>query len=159
MKKFWDELYQLEKNNANEKLLIHLERKIEKITNIKRKKLEKLSGKLDIKEVVSDRFAEHLNSDKVTLEETHNHPSLEKPSNAATVLDCRYEGKFVNAKVINLSKDHLSKDEISFLSKGLIKMLIRGELETCCRKLRLMWNYCDEEREITINPFQKKVKS
>ena len=78
------------------------------------------------------------NSDKVTLEETHNHPSLVKPSNAATVLDCRYESKFVNAKVINLSKRHLSKDEISFLSKGLIKTLIREELETYCRKLRLM---------------------
>ena len=60
LKKFCDELYQLEKNNDNEKLLIHLKRKIRKITNIKRKKLEKLSGKLDIKEVVSDRFPEHL---------------------------------------------------------------------------------------------------
>ena len=31
------------------------------------------------------------NFDKVTLEETHNHPSLEKPSNAATLLDGRIE--------------------------------------------------------------------
>ena len=59
------------------------------------------------------------NSDKVTLEETHNHLSLEKPSNAATALDGRCEGKFVSPNVINLSKRHLPKDEISHLSKGL----------------------------------------
>ena len=56
---------------------------------------------------------------KVTLEETHNHASLEKPSNAATLLDGRYEGKFISPNVINLSKRHLSKDEISLLPKGL----------------------------------------
>ena len=104
-----------------------------------RKKLRKLSGEGDIKELVSERFTEHLslfnffddfskyceafspditnvanlvtlgnsfddpknisnvseNFDKVTLEEIHNHPSLEKPSNAATLLDGRYEDKFV----------------------------------------------------------------
>ena len=146
-KKFWDNLYQLEKNTDNEtfkewlvKLLILLERKIKKIIKVKRKKLQKLSGEHDIKELVSDRFTEHLglftffddfskyceafspdinnianlvtlgnsfdnskndlnvsaNSDKETLEETHNHPSLEKPSNVATLLDGRYEGKFVS---------------------------------------------------------------
>ena len=169
-KKFWDQLYQLKKNTDNEnfkerlvKLLIHLERKMKKIIKVKRKKLQKLSGEHDIKELVSDRFTEHLglftffddfskyceafspdinnianlvtlgnsfdnskndlnvsaNSNKETLEETHNHPSLEKPSNVATLLDGRYEGKFVSPNVINLSKRHLSKDEISLLSKGL----------------------------------------
>ena len=66
-KKFWDELYQLEKNTDNEnlkdwlvKLLIHLERKMKKIIKIKRKKLQKLSGEHNIKELVSDRFTEHL---------------------------------------------------------------------------------------------------
>ena len=87
------------------------------------------------------------NSDKETLEETHNHPSLEKPSNVATLLDGRYEGKFVSPNVINLSKHHLSKDEIPLLSKGLKfiptpkhinKALIKEELETYGRKLRLM---------------------
>ena len=53
------------------------------------------------------------NCDKETLEETRNHPSLEKPSNAVTLLDGRYEGKFVSPNVINLSKRHLSKDKIS----------------------------------------------
>ena len=32
------------------------------------------------------------NSDKESLEETHNHLSLEKPSNVATLLDGRYNG-------------------------------------------------------------------
>ena len=59
------------------------------------------------------------NSDKETLEETHNHPSLEKPSNVATLLDGRYEGKIVSLNVMNVSKRHLSKDEISLSSKGL----------------------------------------
>ena len=66
-KKFWDELYQLEKNTDNEnfkewlvKLLIHLERKMKTIIKVKRKKLQKLSGEHDIKEFVSDRFTEHL---------------------------------------------------------------------------------------------------
>ena len=66
-KKFWDELYPLEKNNDNEnvkewlvKLLIHLEKKMKKITKVKRHELRKLSGEGDIKKPVSDRFTEHL---------------------------------------------------------------------------------------------------
>ena len=59
------------------------------------------------------------NSGKVTLAETHDHLSLEKPSNAAMGWDGRCEGKFVIPNVINLFKRHLSKDEISLLSKGL----------------------------------------
>ena len=217
-KKFWDELYQLEKNNDSinfkewlVKLLIHLEKRMKNITKKKRKKLRKLSGEGDIKELVSERFTEHLslfnffddfskyceafspditnianlvtlgnsfddpknisnvseNFDKVTLEEIHNHPSLEKPSNAATLLDGRYEGKFVSPNVINLSKRHLSKEEISLLSKGLKfmptpkhinKARIKEELETYGRKLRLMWHYRNQEREIIINPFKKKSK-
>ena len=217
-KTVWDELYQLEKNNENVnfkewlvKLLIHLEKKMKKIIKIKRKKLRKLSVEGDIKELVSERFTEHLslfnffdnfskyceafspditnianlvtlgNSfddpknisnvfadfDKVTLEETRNHPSLEKPSNVATLLDGRYEGKFVGPNVINLSKHHLPQDEISLLSKGLKfiptpkqinKARIKEELETYGRKLRLMWHYRNEEGEIIINPFKKKSK-
>ena len=90
---------------------------------------------------------------------------MEKPSKAATLLDGIYQGKFVSPKVINLSKRHLSKAEISHLSKGLKfiptpkhinKALIKAELETYGRKLRLMWHYRNEKREITINPFKKK---
>ena len=35
------------------------------------------------------------------------------------ITPCRYEGKFARPDVINLSKRHLSTDEISLLSKGL----------------------------------------
>ena len=66
-KKFWDELYQLEKNNDSinfkewlVKLLIHLEKRMKNITKKKRKKLRKLSGEGDIKELVSESFTEHL---------------------------------------------------------------------------------------------------
>ena len=61
----------------------------------------------------------------------------------------------------------MSKDEISLLSKGLKfiptpkhinKALIKEEFETYGRKLRLMWHYRNEEREITINSFKKKSK-
>ena len=67
MRKHWDELYPLEKNNDNEnfkewlvKLLIHLEKKMKKITKVKRHELRKLSGEGDIKKLVSGRFTEHL---------------------------------------------------------------------------------------------------
>ena len=63
----YDELYQLEKNNDSinfkewlVKLLIHLEKRMKNITKKKRKKLRKLSGEGDIKELVSERFTEHL---------------------------------------------------------------------------------------------------
>ena len=93
------------------------------------------------------------NSGKVTLKETHKHPFLEKLSNAAMVLDSRYKGKFVSPGVINLSKRYLSKDEIALLSRGLKfiptpkhinRALIKEELETYGRKLRLMWHYRNE---------------
>ena len=112
-------------------------------------------------------FNVSANSDKETLKGRHNHPPLEKPSTVATLLDGRYNGKFVSLNVINLSKRHLSKDEISLLSKGLKftpthkhinKALIKEELETYDRKLRLMWHYRNEEQEITVNPFKKKSK-
>ena len=89
---------------------------------------------------------------------------LEKPSNVATLLHGRYN---VSPNVINLSKCHLSKDEISLLSKGIKfiptpkhinKALIKEELETYGGKLRLMGHYRNEEREITIDPFKKKSK-
>ena len=92
---------------------------------------------------------------------------MEKPSKVATLLDGRYEGKFVSPNVINLSKRYLTQDEISLLSKGLKfiltpkqikKALIKEELETYGRKLRLMLHYRNKEREITINPFKKISK-
>ena len=112
-------------------------------------------------------FNVSANSDKVTSEETHNHPFLEKASNLATVLDGRYEGKFVSLNVTNLSKCHLSKDEISLLSKShkfiptpkhINKALIKEELKAYGRKRWLMWHYCIEGWEIAISPFKKKAE-
>ena len=42
--------------------------------------------------------------------------------------------------------------------KHIKKALIKEELETYGRKLRLMWHHRNEEREITINTFKKKSK-
>ena len=81
------------------------------------------------------------------MPKTHDHPSLEKPFKAATVLDGRYKGKCVNPNVINLSKCYLSKDKNYLLRKGLKfiqtpkhmnKAIIKKEIETYDRKLRLM---------------------
>ena len=118
------------------------------ITKVKRKKLWKLSGKVDIKELVSDRITEHLG----LFTFFDNFYKL-------------YEGKFVSPNVINLPKRHLSKNEIFLLSIGpkfipipkhINKALIKEKLETYGRKLRLMWHYCNEEREIIISHFKKK---
>ena len=103
------------------------------------------------------------NSDKVTLTETNDHPSLEKPSSGATVLDDRYKGNFVSSNIINLPKRHLSKDENSLLSKvlnlsQLLNTLTKLLLKKHGRKLRLMWYCCNEEREIIFNRFKKKSK-
>ena len=81
------------------------------------------------------------NSDKVTLKETHSYTSLEKPSNAATVLDGKCEGKFVSPNVINFSKRHLFKGEISLLSNlfqclnTLTKRLLKKNLKPMAEKL------------------------
>ena len=44
------------------------------------------------------------------------------------------------------------------MPKHINKALIKEELETYGRKIRLMWHCRNEEREITINPFKKKSK-
>ena len=103
------------------------------------------------------------------LKESSNDCSLEKEVqlNSATIRNNRYEGKFVTANVINLSSRHLSKDEVSLLSKGLQfvanpkhinKVKIIEEIEVYGRKLRLMWHFRNDHREFDVNPFKKKSK-
>ena len=65
--RFWAELQQLQENNTDDhfkdwfvKLLIHLEKKIKKITKAKRKKLEKSASHEYLRKLVSERFDEHL---------------------------------------------------------------------------------------------------
>ena len=73
--------------------------------------------------------------------------------NIATIRNNSCEGKFVSANVINLSSPHLSRDEISFISKGLKffpnlkhinKRKIKEEIKVYGRKLRLMWHFRNE---------------
>ena len=75
--------------------------------------------------------------------------------------------KFVSTNVINLSSRHLSKDEVSVLSKGLQfvptpkhfnEAKIKEEIEVYGRKLRLMWHFRNDHREFDVNPFKKKSK-
>ena len=88
-------------------------------------------------------------------------------TNSATVVNGRYKGKFVSPCVVNLSCRNLIITEISLLSKGLKfvpttkginKGLIKEELGAYGRKLRLMWNFRNDQREFSYGPFKKKSK-
>ena len=70
--------------------------------------------------------------------------------NSGTLDNNRYKRNFVSANVINLSSRHLSKNEISFLSKGL-KFKIKEEIEVYGRKLRLIWHFSNDQREFDVN--------
>ena len=88
-------------------------------------------------------------------------------TNSTTLVNERLKGKFVSPNVVNLSRRNLTNDEISLLSKGLKfvptprginKALIKEELEAYGRKLRLMWHFRNDERELSYDPFKKKSK-
>ena len=79
----------------------------------------------------------------------------------------RYIGKFVSDNVVNLSNRNLSPSEISLLSKGLKfaptptgidRAVLKAELETFGRKLRLKWHFRNSESITPINPFRRKSK-
>ena len=173
--------------------MVHLEKKVKKVSKTKQRKLGKLVNDVTLKEHVSERFKEHLSlftfynefvkfceefcpdvvnlANLVTLgpvcnvtndisksfEESHddtfkdspneNEPNTKEVTNAATLLDGRYQGKFVSPNVVNLSSHILNKAEVSLLSKGLqfvptpknINLSkIKEELEIFGRKLRLL---------------------
>ena len=103
------------------------------------------------------------------LNESSNDRSFEKviQLTSATIRNNRYEGKCVNANVINLSNRHLPKDEVSLLSKGLQfvptpkhinKAKIKEEIEVYGRKLRLTRHFRCDYREFNVSPFKKKCK-
>ena len=103
------------------------------------------------------------------LNESSNDRFLEKDVQltSVTIRNNRYEGKCVNANVINLSNRHLPKDEVSLLSKGLQfvptpkhinKAKIKEEIEVYGRKLRLMQHFRYDYHEFNVNPFNKKSK-
>ena len=87
--------------------------------------------------------------------------------NSAKCTNGRYEGHFVSPNVVNLSGRHLSKAEISLLSKGLKfiptprnvdRVSLKQDLEAFGRRLRLAWYFRNEENEFESNPFRKKSK-
>ena len=106
--------------------------------------------------------------DSVQIAESISNSSVQDnigESNVAEVIDGRLKGKFVSPNVINLSTRILSKAEISLLSKGLKfiptpksvnKALIKEELESFGKKLRLLWHFRNEESITISNTFKKK---
>ena len=83
-------------------------------------------------------------------------------TNSATLVNETLKGKFVSPNVVNVSRRNLTNDEISLLSKGLkfvpTTALIKEELEAYGRKLRLMWHFRNDEREVSYDPFKKNSK-
>ena len=75
-------------------------------------------------------------------------------TNSATIVNERYKGKFVSLKISLLSKG------LKFVStpRGINKALIKEELEAYGRKLRLMWQFRNDEREFSYDPFNKNSK-
>ena len=63
-----------------------------------------------------------------------------------------FEGKFVSKNIINLSRRNLSSMEISLLSKGLkfVPNANKKELAEYGRKLRLMWHFRYDEKQLLI---------
>ena len=77
----------------------------------------------------------------------------------------RLKGKFVSKNNVNLSKQKLSKSEISLLSKGLKfiptsntidKAKLKIKLEAFDRMLRLKWFFRDDEKEFNPDKFKPK---
>ena len=91
--------------------------------------------------------------------------SLEYHSGPCEAVNNRYIGKFVSDNVVNLSSKNLSAAEISLLSKGLKfvptpthvdRAVLKAELETFGRRLRLKWHFRNSESTTAINPFRRK---
>ena len=111
-----------------------------------------------------------LGDSNLSLEESntgdteHTEPLL---TNASSMQDDRFVGKFVSKNVVNISSKDLSESEISLLSKGLtfsptprdINISeIKDDLEVFGRKLRLKWHFREEEEVFSNNPLKKKIK-
>ena len=79
-------------------------------------------------------------------------------TNSATIVNERYEGKFVSPNVVNLSCRNLTGLKFVPTPRGINKALIKEELDAYGRKLRLMWHFRNDEREFSYDPFKKKSK-
>ena len=88
-------------------------------------------------------------------------------TNSTTLVNERYKGKFFSPNAVNLSRRNLTSNEISLLSKGLKfvptprafnKAPIKEELEAYGRKLRLMCNFRNDEREFNYDPLDAAIE-
>ena len=95
----------------------------------------------------------------------HSESHLNEEGNDIFTLNGRIKSKFGSKNVVNLSKQQLTKAEISILSKGLEfvpgnnhinKATLLRELEAYLRMLRLKWHFRNDEKEFDRNKFQPK---
>ena len=90
---------------------------------------------------------------------------MNEEGNDALTLNGRIKGKFVSKNVVNLSKQKLTKAEISLLFKGLKfvptsnhinKVKLQMELGAYGRMLPLKWHFRNDEKEFDRNNFKPK---
>ena len=117
--------------------------------------------------ILSSEIPNLSSSNKISESSNELFSEREVQLNSATIRNNRYECKFFSPNIINLSSRHLSRDEISLLSKGLKfvptpkhinKAKIKEEIEVYGRKLRLMWHFRNDHREFNVSSFKKKSK-
>ena len=118
-------------------------------------------------DILSSESPNLSSSNKISESSNELFSEREVQLNSATIQNNRYEGKFFSPNIINLSSRHLSRDELSLLSKGLKfvptpkhinKAKIKEEIEVYGRKLRLMWHFRNDHREFNVSSFKKKSK-
>ena len=107
-------------------------------------------------DILSSESPNLSSSNKISESSNELFSEREVQLNSATIRNNRYDGKFFSPNIINLSSRHLSRDEISLLSKGLKlvptpkhinKAKIKEEIKVYGRKLRLMWHFRNDHRE------------
>ena len=83
-------------------------------------------------------------------------------SNTASLSKPRLEGKFISKTAVNLSRRNLSRSEIPLLFKGLKfankidRAKLKRELREYGRKLRLMWNFRNDEQTYSTDKLRSK---
>ena len=129
--------------------------------------VSKISNILTNSDILSSESPNLSSSNKISESSNELFSEREVQLNSATIRNNRYDGKFFSPNIINLSSRHLSRDEISLLSKGLKfvptpkhknKAKIKEEIEVYGRKLRLMWHFRNDHREFNVSSFKKKSK-
>ena len=95
----------------------------------------------------------------------HSESHLSEEGNDLFTLNGRIKDKFVRKNVVNLSKQKLTKAEMSLSSKGLKffptsnhinKAKLKMELEAYGRMLHLKWHFRNDEKEFDRNKFKPK---